>query len=184
MRQVVVWQFVSLDGVMQSPEEWAFSYSNDEMEETNEAGMAASDAMLLGRVTYQEFASYWPYQNSADQPYTDYLNNTPKFVVSTTLEEPLEWQNSVLIKGNVAEEIAKLKQQPGKDIGIVGSGTLVRWLLRNDLLDELSLMLHPVILGNGQRLFEEGGDQKALELVDSKTFRTGVVYLTYQPTQS
>ena len=184
MRKVVAVELVSLDGVMESPEEWAFSYSNDEMEEANASGMAASDAMLLGRVTYQEFASYWPYQNSAEQPYTDYLNNTPKFVVSTTLEEPLEWQNSTLIKGDVAEEIAKLKQQPGKDIGIVGSGTLVRWLLRNDLLDELNLMVHPIVLGNGQRLFEEGADQKELELVDSKTFSTGVLYLTYQPAHS
>jgi dihydrofolate reductase len=123
-------------------------------------------------------------QNSADQPFTDYLNNTPKFVVSRTLEGPLEWQNSTLITGNVAEEIAKLKQQPGKDIGIVGSGTLVRSLLRNDLLDELTLMVHPIVLGSGQRLFEDGGNQKALKLVDSKTFGTGVLYLTYQPQQS
>ena len=184
MRKVIAWELVSLDGVMESPEEWAFSYSNDEIEEANAAGMAASDAMLLGRVTYQEFASYWPYQNSADQPYTDYLNNTPKFVVSTTLEEPLEWQNSTLIRGNVAEEIAKLKQQPGKNIGIVGSATLVRSLLRDGLLDELGLMVHPLVVGSGKHLFEEGGDQKALELFDSKTFSTGVLYLTYQPVQS
>jgi dihydrofolate reductase len=184
MRKVVASELVSLDGVMESPQEWAFSYSNDEMEEANAAGMAASDAMLLGRVTYQEFASYWPYQNSADQPYTDYLNNTPKFVVSTTLQEPLEWQNSTLIKGDVAEKIAKLKRQPGKDITIVGSGALVRLLLADDLLDQLTLMVHPVIVGTGKRLFEEGGDQKALELVDSKTFDTGVLYLTYQPAQS
>ena len=140
--------------------------------------------MLLGRVAYQEFASYWPYQNSAEQPYTDYLNNTPKFVVSTTLEEPLQWQNSTLIEGNVAEEIATLKQQPGKDIGIVGSGALVRSLLRDGLLDQLTLMVHPIVVGRGKRLFEEGGDRKALELVDSKTFGTGVLYLTYQPAQS
>ena len=184
MRKVIVVELLSLDGVMESPEEWAFSYSNDEMEEANASGMAASDAMLLGRVTYQEFASYWPYQDSADQPFTDYLNNTPKFVVSTTLEEPLQWQNSTLIEGNVAEEITTLKQQPGKDIGIVGSGALVRSLLRDDLLDELRLMVHPVVMGSGKRLFEEGGDRKALELVDSKTFGTGVLYLTYQPAQS
>jgi dihydrofolate reductase len=184
MRKVVASELVSLDGVMEKPEEWAFSYSNDEMEEANAAGMAASDALLLGRVTYQEFASYWPYQNSADQPYTDYLNNTPKLVVSTTLQEPLEWQNSTLIKGDVAEEIAKLKRQPGKDITIVGSGALVRLLLADDLLDQLTLMVHPVIVGTAKRLFEEGGDQKALELVDSKTFDTGVLYLTYQPAQS
>ena len=181
MRKVVASELVSLDGVMESPEKWSFQFHNDEMAEANEAGMAAADTMLLGRVTYQEFASYWPYQNSADQPFTDYLNNTPKFVVSTTLEEPLEWQNSTLIKGNVAEEIAKLKRQPGKDIGIVGSGTLVRSLLRDDLLDELGLMVHPIVLGSGKRLFEEGGDQKSLELVDSKTFGTGVLYLTYRP---
>jgi dihydrofolate reductase len=184
VRKVVATELVSVDSVMGSPEDWAFSYSNDEMEEANASGMAAADAMLLGRVTYQEFASYWPYQNSADQPFTDYLNNTPKFVVSTTLEEPLEWQNSTLIKGNVAEEVAKLKRQPGKDIGIVGSGTLVRSLLRDGLLDELTLMVHPIVVGSGKRLFEEGGGQKALKLVDLKTFGTGVLYLTYQPAQS
>ena len=184
MRKVVASELVSLDGVMESPEVWAFSYSNDEMAEANASGMADSDAMLLGRVTYQEFASYWPYQNSADQPFTHYLNNTPKFVVSTTLKEPLEWQNSTLIKGDVAEEVSRLKRQPGKDIGIVGSGTLVRSLLADGLLEELTLMVHPVVLGSGKRLFEEGGDQKALELVDSKTFSTGVLYLTYRPAQS
>jgi dihydrofolate reductase len=184
MRKVIAWELVALDGVMEAPERWSFQFHNDEMEEAQRAGMAAADAMLLGRVTYQEFASYWPYQNSADQPFTDYLNNTPKFVVSTTLQEPLEWQNSTLIKDNVAEEIARLKRQPGKDIGIVGSGTLVRSLLQDDLLDELTLMVHPIVLGRGKRLFEEGGDQKALELVDSKTFSTGVVVLTYQLAQS
>ena len=143
--------------------------------------MAASDALLLGRATYQEFASYWPYQNSADQPYTDYLNSTPKFVVSTTLEEPLEWQNSTLIKGNVAEEITELKRLPGKDITIIGSAALVQSLLADELLDELRLMVHPLVLGGGKRLFQDGGDQKALELLDSKTFDTGVLYLTYRP---
>ena len=184
MRKVVASELVSLDGVMGSPQEWAFSYSNDEMEQANASGMAASDALLLGRATYQEFASYWPYQNSADQPYTDYLNRTPKFVVSKTLEGPLEWQNSTLIKGDVAKEITELKRQPGKDITIIGSAALVQSLLRDGLLDELRLMVHPVVLGSGKRLFEDEGDQKALELVDSKTFSTGVLYLTYQPTQS
>ncbi len=111
----------------------------------------------------------------------DYINSVPKFVVSRTLEEPLEWNNSTLIEGNVAEQIAELKRQPGKDIGMVGSGTLVRSLLQDDLLDELRLMVHPVIMGSGKRLFEDGGDQKALKLVDSKTFGTGVLYLIYQP---
>ena len=184
MRKVIASELVSLDGVMEAPERWHLPYSNDEMAEANASGMAASDAMLFGRVTYEEFAAFWPYQNSADQPFTDYLNSVPKFVVSTTLEEPLEWQNSTLIKGNVAEEIRELKQQPGKDISIVGSGTLVRSLLREDLLDELGLMVHPIVLGSGKRLFEDEGDQKALELVDSKTFSTGVLYLTYRPAHS
>ena len=183
MRKVVAVELVSLDGVIESPEEWAFAYSNDEMEEANAAGMAASDALLLGRATYEGLAAFWPNQPGGT-PMVDYINSVPKFVVSTTLEEPLEWQNSTLIKGNVAEEIAKLKRQPGKDIGIVGSGTLVRSLLRENLLDELNLMVHPIVLGRGKRLFEEGGAQKALELVDSKTFSTGVVNLTYQLAQS
>ena len=181
MRKVVAWELVSLDGVMESPEKWSISVNNDEMAEANAAGMTDSDATLFGRVTYQEFASYWPYQNSADQPFTDYLNNTPKYVVSTTLQEPLEWQNSTLIKDNVAREIAELKRQPGKDVVILGSGALVRSLLADDLLDELRLMIHPLVLGRGKRLFEEGGDRKALELEDSKTFSTGVLYLTYRP---
>ena len=184
MRKVVASELVSLDGVMEKPEQWSFSYSNDEMEEANAAGMASSDAMLLGRVTYEEFAAFWPYQDRTEQPYTDYLNNTPKYVVSRTLEEPLEWQNSTLIKGDVAEEVSRLKELPGKDIGIVGSGTLVRALLREELLDEYRLMVHPLILGRGKRLFEEEVDQKALELVDSRIFSTGVLYLTYQLAQS
>jgi dihydrofolate reductase len=187
MRKVVASELMSLDGVMESPEEWHFPYFNDEMGEAIGAAMAAADAMLLGRVTYQEFAAFWPSQNSEsseDQEFADYMNNTPKFVVSTTLEEPLEWNNSTLIKGDVAEEVTRLKQQPGGDISITGSGTLVRSLMAEDLLDELRLMVHPLVVGRGKRLFEEGGDQKALKLVDSKTFGTGVLYLTYQPAQS
>ena len=179
MRKVVAVEFVSVDGVMESPEEWASSYTNDEMEEANASGMAASDAMLLGRVTYEQMAAFWSNQ-SGGVPMVDYINSVRKYVVSTTLEE-VGWNNSTLIRGNVAEEITRLKQQPGKDIAILGSGTLVRSLLQSDLLDELRLIVHPIVLGSGKRLFEDGGDQKALKLVDSKTFSTGVLYLTYQP---
>ena len=181
MRKVVAVELVSLDGVMESPEEWAFSYSNDEMEEANASGMAASDALLLGRVTYEQMAAYWPNQPGG-VPMVDYINSVPKYVVSTTLEEPLEWNNSTLIEGDVAEEIVRLKQQPGETITILGSGALVLSLLRGDLIDELRLMVHPLILGGGKRLFEDG--RQALELVDSKTFGTGVVYLAYQLPES
>jgi len=172
---------MSLDGVVESPEKWHFPYFNDEMGEAVGAAMAAADAMLLGRVTYQEFASYWPGVSSEEQPVAAYMNDAPKYVVSTTLEEPLGWSNSTLIGGDVAEEIGRLKHQPGKNIGITGSATLVRSLLRDGLLDELGLLIHPVVVGSGRRLFEEGGSPKGLTLLDSKTFSTGVVYLTYGP---
>jgi dihydrofolate reductase len=180
MRKVTAGLFVSLDGVTESPEKWQLPYFNDEMGEAIGAAIVQADAMLLGRVTYQEFASYWPGVRSEDQPFADYMNNTPKYVVSRTLDT-VEWNNSTLIKGNIAEEIPKLKQQPGKNIGITGSATLVQSLLQDDLLDELGLMIHPVVVGVGRRLFKDGGDLKELKLVDSKTFSTGVVSLTYQP---
>ena len=181
MRKLIALELVSVDGVMGSPEEWAFSYSNDEMEEANASGMAASDAMLLGRVTYEGLAAYWPYQPGGT-PMVDYINSVPKYVVSGTLEEPLRWNNSTLIKGDgFAEEIAELKRQPGKDITIIGSGALMRSLLRAGLLDELRLMVHPLVLGGGKRLFKDGGDREALELVDSKAFDTGVHLLAYRP---
>lgn len=182
MRKVVVSEFVTLDGVMGSPERWNFPYFNDEMGGAIGAAMAEADAMLIGRVTYEEWAAYWPSQGGGDEgEMAGYMNNTPKFVVSTTLEEPLQWSNSTLIKGDVAEGIAELKRRLGKDISVLGSGALVRSLLAEDLLDELRLMVHPIVVGSGKRLFEEGGDQKALELVDWKSFTTGVLYLTYKP---
>ena len=144
MRKVLASEFVSLDGVAESPDRWQLPYFSDEMGEAVGAAMAVSDAMLLGRVTYQEFESYFPGVSSEDQPFADYMNDTPKFVVSTTLEKA-EWNNSTLIKDNVAEEITRLKQQPGKDIGISGSIALVQSLLRENLLDELRLMIHPVV---------------------------------------
>lgn len=181
MRTISAWELISLDGVMESPEEWASAYSNDEMAEANASRMAESEsgALLLGRVTYEELAAFWPNQPGGD-PMVDHINSVQKFVVSTTLEE-VKWNNSTLITGNVAEEITDLKQQPGKDIMILGSGALVRSLLRDGLLDELQLMVHPMVLGDGKRLFESGSDRNALELVDSETFGTGVVSLTYQP---
>jgi dihydrofolate reductase len=180
MRRVGAWELVSLDGIMERPENWAFSYSNEEMGKASASGMARSDTLLLGRVTYEHMAAYWPHQPGGT-PMVDYINSVPKFVLSSTLEEPLEWNNSIVIGGNAAEEVAKLKRRPGKDITVLGSGTLVRSLLRDGLLDELRLMVHPITLGRGKRLFEDEEDRKALKLVDSQTFATGVVYLTYRP---
>ena len=183
MRRLVAVEMVSLDGVMGAPEEWAFPYDDEEIAEVNAAGMAASDALLLGRVTYESFAAFWPNQPGGT-PMVDYINSVPKYVVSRTLDEPLEWNNSILIKGNVAEGIAELKRRPGKDITIIGSGALVRSLLRYGLLDELKLMVHPILVGGGKCLFDEEAETKPLELVNSKTFSTGVLYLTYRPARN
>jgi dihydrofolate reductase len=179
VRKVVAVELVSLDGVMEAPEEWAFSYSNEEMEAANAKGMAGSDAMLLGRATYQGLAAFWPHQPGGT-PMVDYLNSVRKIVVSSTLEEA-GWNNSTLIGENALENIAELKRQPGKDITIIGSAILIRSLLEAGLLDELRLMVHPVILGSGKRLFEDGGEMETLKLVSSQTFETGVVSLAYRP---
>jgi dihydrofolate reductase len=181
MRKVVAAEFLSLDGVMESPDKWHFPYFNEEMGQAVEEGFAAADAMLMGRVNYEEWAAFWPGQDPEVNPMAAQMNSMQKYVVSTTLEEPLSWQNSTLIGEDVGEEIGRLKQGEGGDIVISGSGALVRSLLQYGLLDELKLMIHPVVMGGGKRLFEDFGEHKALELVDSQTFATGVVYLTYRP---
>ena len=152
-----------------------------DMMEAMGSHIAAEDTILLGRVTYQDWLPYWP--NSTDEPYASHINNTPKYVVSTTLDK-VEWGKSghvSLIKGNPKEDISRLKQQPGKNIGVAGSPTLVRSLLQDDLIDELTLMIHPVIVGRGKRLFKDGSELKRLQLIDSKTSGSGVAILTYQP---
>ena len=181
MRKVIASEFVSLDGVFEAPEKWHFPYFDEEMGQEIGRAMAASDAMLMGRTLYEEWADFWPSQSPEENAVAARMNGVRKYVVSTTLKEPLGWDNSTLIKENVAEEIAALKRQSGGDISISGSGSLVRSLLKNGLIDELRLMVHPVVVGSGKRLFEERGDQIALELVDFRTFSTGVVYLTYRP---
>jgi dihydrofolate reductase len=181
MRKVIASEFVSLDGVFEAPDQWHFPYFDEEMGQEIVAAMGQADAMLMGRVLYEEWADFWPRQDPEENPFAVRMNGVRKYVVSTTLEEPLGWENSTLIKENVAEEIAGLKRQTGGDISISGSGSLVRSLLQYGLIDELRLMIHPVVVGSGKRLFEEGGDQIALELVDWRTFSTGVAYLTYRP---
>ena len=181
MRKIVAGLFISLDGVYEAPEMWHFPYFNGEMGAAVGAQMAESDCMLLGRVTYEEFAAYWPSQTSDGEAgeMAGFMNDTPKYVVSSTLKS-VEWKNTTLIDGtNAADELTRLKQQPGKDISITGSGTLVRTLLRAGLLDELRLLVHPIVVGHGKRLFDDG-EQVALTLADSQTFSTGVLALTYQ----
>jgi dihydrofolate reductase len=181
MRKIIAGLLMSLDGVVESPNEWGWSqYMNDEMTEGIVAGVAQADAVLLGRRTYLEFAKLWPNQGS-EVPMADFLNHSPKYVVSTSLDTPLEWGNSHLIKGALAEELAKLKQQPGKNILIPGSPTLVRSLLRDGLLDELNLNICPVVVGSGMRLFDGITDLVRLELVQSTTLSTGVLGVTYHP---
>lgn len=177
MRKIVAGLFVSLDGVTESPEGWTFPYFDDELGQAIGAQMATSDAMLLGRRTYEEFATYWP---DADAPFADYMNETPKYVVSTTLTS-VGWRNSTLLPGDVVGSVAALKREPGRDISITGSVTLVRTLLGVGLVDELRLLLYPIVVGRGKRLFEGASDQIAMKLVDSKTFGTGVISMTYEP---
>ena len=180
MRKVISGLFISLDGVTESPDKWQFDVFDDEMMAIMGAHIAAEDTILLGRVTYEAWTPFWP--TSTDEPYASHINNTPKVVVSTTLDT-VNWgkfDNISLVKNNLAAEINRLKQQPGQNIGVSGSPTLVHSLLEADLLDELILMIHPVIAGQGQRLFEAGGDLRRLKLASSKTTGTGVVVLTYQ----
>jgi dihydrofolate reductase len=188
MSKVVVFMNLTLDGVMQAPGRpdedrrgefehggWATPYATMEAAEES---MAYTGALLLGRRTYEDFYAVWP--NRTDNPFTAVLNNTQKYVASTTLEEPLSWSNSTLLKGDAAEAVARLKAELGKDLVILGSGELVQSLMRRNLVDEYVLLIHPLVLGSGRRLFADGGAFAALRLVDTKTTTTGVVIATYQ----
>lgn len=175
MRKITVSEFVTLDGVMEDPA-WTFPYWNDEMAKFKLDELLGSDALLLGRVTYQGFAAAWP-SRTDEQGYADRMNHLPKHVVSTTLEKA-EWNNSTLIKEKVAEHVTQLKQQPGQDILVFGSGTLVKTLRQHDLVDKYNLLLYPVVLGKGKRLFRDGS-AATLKFVATKTFRSGVVALCY-----
>jgi dihydrofolate reductase len=177
MRKIVANFFISLDGVVERPDQWHFPYFNDEMGEVVGSGMAESDTVLLGRKTYEEFAAFWPSQT---EPPADHMNGIRKVVVSTKLERA-DWQNSTLIRGNLAEELGQLKNRPGKVIGTVGSATLVRSLIREGLLDELRLLIHPIVVGSGAKLFDGHTGKVPLKLVSSRAFSTGVMYCVYAP---
>ena len=176
MRKVVVTEFMSLDGIMEEPR-WTFKYWNDEIAKFKGEESSASDALLLGRVTYLGFAAAWP--QSKDEG-AHYFNSVRKYVVSRTLEEPLEWNNSTLIKDDIVEQITNLKQQNGKDIAVHGSATLVQTLMQHDLVDRYRLLVYPVVVGKGKRLFREG-IPATLRLLQSQSFSSGVVALVYEP---
>jgi dihydrofolate reductase len=179
MRKLVVSEFVTLDGVMEEPH-WTFQFESKEQDKFKFDELKASDALLLGRETYDGFAAAWPNMIEQTGEYGVMMNDYPKYVVSTTLEE-VQWKNSQLIKGDIAEEIIKLKQQPGKDILVFGSCSLVQTLIQLDLIDEYRLMVFPVAVGSGKRVFGDGIDKKVLRLADTKTFSSGVIVLTYHP---
>ena len=177
MRKLNAWLFVTLDSVIEAPEKWVIA--DDDMFGAMEADYANSDALLLGRRTYETFAASWP-QRGSEVANADWMNNTRKYVASTTLTSP-QWNNSTVIEGDVAEAVARLKQEDGKNIMVNGSGALVRTLMRDDLLDELRLFMHPVVVGSGTRLFDDESDPVKLALTHSHAYRNGVVSLTYRP---
>jgi dihydrofolate reductase len=190
--RVVVFMSVTLDGVIQAPARpdedvrggfehggWGVPYADEVSFKVAAEGMSKPGSLLLGRRTYEDFFTVWP--NRTDNPYTEVLNNRTKYVASRTLREPLPWKNSTLLKGDAAEAVARLKKQPGEDLMVIGSGELVQSLMRGNLIDEYILLITPLVLGSGRRLFNEGGPSATLRLIDTKTTTTGVVIATYQP---
>jgi len=193
MSKIIVFNNVTLDGVMQAPARpdedvragfpyggWATPYADPEMGRAAMESMAATTGgLLLGRRTYEDFYQVWP--NRTNNPFTEVLNNSQKYVASRTLKEPLPWMNSTLLKGDVPEAVTSLKAQQDKDLVILGSGELIQTLMQHRLVDQYLLLIHPLVLGTGQRLFREGNAFSSLRLVDSKTTPNGVIIATYQP---
>ena len=194
MRKVIVSEFMSLDGVIQAPGDageydrgaWSFLVDRgSEGDQFKDDELAAADALLLGRVTYEGFAANWPQLEEHTGEYGARMNGYPKHVASRTLQEPLEWNNSTLIEGDVAEEVSNLKQQDGKDILVFGSGELARTLMEHDLVDEYRLLVFPIVVGKGKRLFGDTEETKVMDLVDTKPVGPdGVLILTYRPARS
>ena len=195
MGKLVLFQSVTLDGVMQAPGRadedprggfpyggWATPYADPAMGKAAGESMATTAGLLFGRRTYEDFYSVWP--NQKDNPFTDVLNKMPKYVASRTLREPLPWMNSILLKGDVPGTVASLKNELEKDVVVMGSGELLQTLMKHDLIDLYILLIHPLVLGTGTRLFRNGASFSKLQLVDSKTTTTGVLLATYQPQET
>jgi dihydrofolate reductase len=192
MRRIVVTEFMSLDGVIDSPGGdndfvrggWTFRFQDPEGFRYKLEELQQHDALLLGRVTYEGFAAAWPGRTD-EAGFADKMNGMPKYVVSTTFDQDaLTWENSTVISANVPEEIARLKEQPGGDILVAGSGALVRTLMAHDLVDEYRLMVFPIVLGTGKKLFGDTDDSVVLELADSRVLDTGTLILTYHPVRA
>jgi dihydrofolate reductase len=196
MRKVIVTEFLSLDGVMQAPGDpdedrsggfphggWQMRYFDDVFAEMAFESMKETGGFLFGGRTYEIMAAFWPSQPD-DDPFAATLNGLPKYVASTTLSEPLEWRNSTLLQGDVAKAVAELKQQPGGNLVVLGSGELVQTLMENDLVDQFALSINPIVVGSGKRLFRDGSPKRPLKLVESTTSSTGVLIATYEPERS
>ncbi|MBJ8339164.1 dihydrofolate reductase family protein [Antrihabitans sp. YC3-6] len=179
MRKIISSLFVSADGVAEAPDTWHFPYFNDEMGAAIGAAMATSDAMLLGRVQYEEFASHWP---TSDDEFADFMNNQKKYVVTNTLTEA-SWNNTEIVSGDALTSVEALKKTEGQDIAITGSLTLVQSLLRAGLLDQLQLFVHPIVVGKGARWFDKLDDTVELTLASAETFSTGVINQIYAPAE-
>ena len=177
--KIVVTQFMTLDGVVGEPQEWSFPYWTEETGKFKLEELRAADVQLLGRITYEGFASAWPTMEKDEAGFADKMNGMPKYVVSTTLKKA-EWNNSTTIKSNVVEEVSTLKNQSGGDILVAGSMTLLRTLMEHDLVDEYRLLTYPIVLGKGKRLFTDGM-VTSLKLTESKPVGSGVVLLRYEP---
>jgi dihydrofolate reductase len=186
MSRLIVTEFLTLDGIMEAPggepshphSGWVMDYMSDEQQQYKLDETLDAEALLLGRVTYEGFAGAWP---EREGPFADKMNSMPKYVVSSTLSEPLEWENSIVISGDVAAEVRKLKEQDGGPILVAGSATLVHFLLENELVDELRLMVFPVMIGGGIRPFPESKQKHAFKLTDRTTFDSGVAVYAYEP---
>jgi dihydrofolate reductase len=186
VRRIVAAEYLSLDGVTEDPGSageyehrgWTGPYWNDEISTWQTDQLFASDALLLGRITYEEFVASWPLRSG--DPFTDRMNSLPKFVASTTLQEPLEW-NSTLLEGDVVDAVAKLKEEPGEDILIYGSGALLNALIPHHLIDEYRFMIYPLVLGRGKRFFRDENDKTTLTLKRAETASTGVTMLVCEP---
>jgi dihydrofolate reductase len=181
MRKLQAGLFMTLNGVVEDPGTWSVPYFSDAVGRVISGNMAASDAMLLGRRTYEQWVGYWPGKTAADDPFAGFINTVPKYVVSQTLTEPLTWEGATLVSGDTAAAIRTLKEQPGKNIAISGSITLVESLLTQGLLDELALLVSPVVLGLGRRLFDGPAGSVPLRLVQFATLDKGVLSVVYVP---